>query len=403
MSDADIPTFELHHYKAITAIYATIFVLGFLCNTFVLVVFLATSTLRNSSNNFLLISMTFADWTMAVLSSSVGAYANSKYWWTLGSGVCQYFGFISSLAGYSSMGHITALAVEKWYTLKMARSGEISKQTMLVVVALLWIFSFLWALFPLVGWSSYAPEPGYAGCSIAWYSNTTSNKSFIICLFVFFFFVPMCVTIFCFGSIYLEVRKLAINATQRWGSSSGSTQQTIQAKVKTIRMSLAMVLAFLVAWTPYAVVSLHSSFIANDLPPAFTTLPAMFAKLSTFYNPIIYFFMYTRFRNAAKRLLIKKRIFPTGEDSSTLQSNNGSFMTSFPNPARFFQRMSMRKSTDATGRSTRDSIDRSTSAPKNTADDYVIERLQFPPNKPDLLPLPRQPNVVVTVASCSGT
>lgn len=373
MSDVEIPKFELHHYKTITGIYAAIFVLGFLCNTFVIIVFLATSSLRNSANNYLLMSMTVADWTMATLATSVGAYANSKYWWNISSGFCQYFGFISSMVGFSSMVHITALAAEKWFTLKMARSEEISKRNMLIVVAFLWVFSFVWALFPLIGWSSYAPEPGYAGCSIAWYSNTTSNKSFIICLFIFFFFIPMCVAIFCFGSIYLEVRKLAFNAIQRWGNSSLSTQQTIRAKVKTIRMSLAMVLAFLVAWTPYAIVSLHSSFIANDLPPAFTTLPAMFAKLSTFYNPFIYFFMYTRFRTAAKRLLMKKSIWPAGSENSAPQSQQGSFMTSFPNPAQFFQRMSTLKNTTSSVQSYSQSADR-----KSTNDEYVIERLNFP-------------------------
>lgn len=372
-----VELFELHHYKTISAVYSIIFVLGFICNTIVIIVFLGTRSLRQNSANYLLVSMTASDWMMAALSSSVGAYANSKYWWNLHPGFCQYFGFISSMVGYSSMVHITALAVEKWFTLKMARNEEIGKGKMLAIVASLWFFAFLWALFPLVGWSFYAPEPGYAGCSVAWYANTAANNAFIICLFIFFFFIPICVVIFCFSSIYLEVRKLAIGAVQRWGQSSGSTQETVRAKAKTIRMSLVMVLAFIIAWAPYAVVSLHSSFIANDLPPALTTLPAMFAKLSTFYNPIIYFFMYTKFRNAAKRMFIKKSIWPqqtTG--SATSQSQNGSFMTSFPRPAQFFERMSSRHKSAQSITTGQQSIDKTNG--QSISDDYVIQRLTIP-------------------------
>lgn len=370
----DVALFELHHYKTIAILYAVNFALGFIANSFVLVVFFASPSLRKQSGNYLLISMTFCDWFMATFASSVGIYANSKFWWTLHPAYCDYFGFVSSWGGLASMIHITALAGEKFFTLKFAVSEEISKAKMLLVVASVWLFAFLWALFPLVGWSAYAPEPGYAGCSIEWYSQKASDKAYIVCLFIFFFFIPICFVSFCFGTIYIEVKKLATNAIQRWGVSTIPTQQTLKAKAKTIRMSLIMVLAFLFAWTPYAVVALYSSFFSNDISPTASTIPSMFAKSSNFYNPIIYFFMYTKFRVAAKKLISKRSsaISPGSGSDSTAQSQNGSFLTSFPRPRQFLDRLSARNLRSS-------SLEKSSSVESKKESDgvQVIRKLDF--------------------------
>lgn len=375
-----VELFALHHYKTITAIYAIIFVLGFLINSFVITVFVASRSLRQQSGNYLLLSLTISDWTMGTLASSVGIYANAKHWWTLHPAYCQYFGFMSSMAGYCSMVHITALAGEKLFTLKLSTSQELNKAKMLIILASLWLFSFLWALFPLIGWSSYTPEPGYAGCSIDWYSNKMADKAFIVCLFVFFFFLPICFVVVCFTIIYFAVKKLADNAVQRWGTVSGPTQQTLRAKAKTIRMSLVMVLAFIFAWTPYAAVTLYSSFVAHDVSPTVAVIPAMFAKTSTLYNPIIYFFMYTKFRTAAKKMIMRRNVVAPGSASGSTGgvSQNGSFMTSFPRPAQFLQRLSMRNaSTKSQSKSSQNStVDCPTG--QTTDDQKELKRLEFP-------------------------
>lgn len=57
-------------------------------------------------------------------------------------------------------------------------------------------------------------------------------------------------------------------------------------------MVIIMVAAFLFAWTPYAVVSLIVVFGRSDLINASAAAaPAILAKSSLIYNPIIYVFM----------------------------------------------------------------------------------------------------------------
>jgi hypothetical protein len=49
-----------------------------------------------------------------------------------------------------------------------------------------------------------------------------------------------------------------------------------------------IILCFLVAWTPYALISLVGQFGPPGLlSPLHTSLPAIFAKASAIYNPIV--------------------------------------------------------------------------------------------------------------------
>ncbi|GIY46039.1 hypothetical protein CEXT_287461 [Caerostris extrusa] len=55
-------------------------------------------------------------------------------------------------------------------------------------------------------------------------------------------------------------------------------------------MSFILIIAFLVAWTPYAVLCLWTIFDSpRTVPPFLTLIPPLFAKASTVFNPIIYY------------------------------------------------------------------------------------------------------------------
>lgn len=56
-----------------------------------------------------------------------------------------------------------------------------------------------------------------------------------------------------------------------------------------LQMSVVMIVMFLVAWSPYSIVCLWSSFgDPRKISPAMAIIAPLFAKSSTFYNPCIY-------------------------------------------------------------------------------------------------------------------
>ena len=69
-----------------------------------------------------------------------------------------------------------------------------------------------------------------------------------------------------------------------------------------LQLSVAVCLGFLIAWSPYAVVSMWAAFGDPEIvPPMAFALAAMFAKSSTLYNPVIYLVFKPNFRKSLCR------------------------------------------------------------------------------------------------------
>lgn len=68
------------------------------------------------------------------------------------------------------------------------------------------------------------------------------------------------------------------------------------------KLSVAVCISFFAAWSPYAVVSMWAAFgHIENIPPLAFAMPAMFAKSSTIYNPIIYLMLRPNFRRVMRR------------------------------------------------------------------------------------------------------
>ena len=285
------------HYT-ISFVYFVLAILSFSLNSVVLFTFVMDHSLLFPAN-LLVLSIAIADWLMGVVANFMGGVANASGSAAFGDKTCIFYGFVTTLLGLGAMLHHAAFAVDRYLVITRPMAAQHSMVRMLAVIGLLWVFALMWSLFPLLGWSAYVPEAGNIACSIRWQSSRSVDTSYIICLFIFFYFGPLGVIGYCYTMVYLNVRYMTRNAQKIWGPNAAATMETVQASWKMAKIALVMVIGFFLAWTPYAVVSFYSAFyVADDITPVFAALPSMFAKTSTFYNPIIYFFAYKSFRES---------------------------------------------------------------------------------------------------------
>lgn len=90
----------------------------------------------------------------------------------------------------------------------------------------------------------------------------------------------------------------------------------IRREVKAAKKSLITIGMFCLAWSPYALVAFIAQFgtnIEDYINPYTTSLPALFAKLSSFYNPLIYTLSNTECKNYYHKIVMKffyRRKFP---------------------------------------------------------------------------------------------
>jgi len=76
-------------------------------------------------------------------------------------------------------------------------------------VVMSWVYSLIWTLPPLFGWSRYGPEGPGTTCSVDWTTKTANNISYIICLFIFCLIIPFLVIIFCYGKLLHAIKQVS--------------------------------------------------------------------------------------------------------------------------------------------------------------------------------------------------
>ena len=171
----------------------------------------------------------------------------------------------------------------------------------------------------LFGWSSFKPEGLLVTCSWDYTSRTLSNRIYYVYLLVFGFVLPVVVLMFCYSAIFRVITRSAKEITRLITTSDGGMhfskttmsflQRRRQTEVWTAMLILWLVLLYLTAWTPYAVVSLIGQFGPLDddgqvqwLSPLTTSIPAFFAKTAIVLNPLVYGFCHPQFRRILRQL-----------------------------------------------------------------------------------------------------
>lgn len=80
-----------------------------------------------------------------------------------------------------------------------------------------WLYSIMWAMFPILGWGRYGPEPFGISCSLAWGQMKDEGFSFVVTIFSLNLAVPAVIIICCYFGIAIKLYftyKKTINTNQ---------------------------------------------------------------------------------------------------------------------------------------------------------------------------------------------
>ncbi|KAI2652125.1 Opsin-5 [Labeo rohita] len=144
-----------------------------------------------------------------------------------------------------------------------------------------------WATMPMVGWGSYAPEPFGTSCTLDWWlaQASVSGQSFVISILFFCLIFPTGIIVFSYVMIIFKVKSSAKEVSHF--DTRNKNNHTLEMKLTKVAMLICA--GFLIAWIPYAVVSVVSAFGEPDsVPIPVSVVPTLLAKSSAMYNPIIY-------------------------------------------------------------------------------------------------------------------
>eukprot|EP00066_Takifugu_rubripes_P002040 XP_003963671.1 PREDICTED: vertebrate ancient opsin-like [Takifugu rubripes] len=238
--------------------------------------------------NYIIVNLAIADFLVSLTGGLISFLTNARGYFFLGRWACVLEGFAVTYFGIVAMWSLAVLSFERFFVI-CRPLGNMRLQAKHAAIGLLfvWTFSFVWTFPPVLGWNRYTVSKIGTTCEPDWYSNNMTSHSYIITFFSTCFILPLGIIFFCYGKLLRKLRKV----------SHGRLATARKPERQVTRMVVVMIVAFMVAWTPYAtfaiLVTIHPTI---ELDPRLASIPAFFSKTAAVYNPIIYVFMNKQFR-----------------------------------------------------------------------------------------------------------
>ncbi|XP_068997511.1 opsin 7, group member d isoform X1 [Embiotoca jacksoni] len=293
-------TISKEHDILMGALYSAFCILSLAGNCILLLVaYHKRSTLKPAE--FFIINLSISDLGMTLSLFPLAIPSSFSHRWLFGEITCQLYAMCGVLFGLCSLTNLTALSLVCCLKVCVPNHGnKISSLHARLMVAGVWFYASVFAVGPLAQWGHYSPEPYGTACCIDWQApnHELSALSYIICLFVFCYALPCTIIFLSYAFILLTVR-----------GSRQAVQQHVSPQTKTtnahaliVKLSVAVCIGFLGAWTPYAVLAMWAAFgDATQVPPTAFAFAAVFAKSSTIYNPVVYLLCKPNFRECLYR------------------------------------------------------------------------------------------------------
>ncbi|XP_077350771.1 vertebrate ancient long opsin a [Festucalex cinctus] len=244
--------------------------------------------------NYIIVNLAIADFLVSLTGGLISFLTNARGYFFLGRWACVVEGFAVTFFGIVALWSLAVLSFERFFVI-CRPLGNIRLQARHAVMGLLfvWIFSFIWTFPPVLGWNRYTVSKIGTTCEPDWYSSSITDHSYIITLFSTCFILPLGLIFFCYGKLLRKLRKV----------SHGRLANARKPERQVTRMVIVMIIAFMVAWTPYAVFAILVTIHPNiELDARLASIPAFFSKTAAVYNPIIYVFMNRQFRKCITQL-----------------------------------------------------------------------------------------------------
>ncbi|XP_045544654.1 opsin-5 [Salmo salar] len=246
---------------------------------------------------FFIINLAVSDLGMTLSLYPLAVTSSIYHRWLYGKTVCLVYAFCGVLFGICSLTTLTILSTVCCLKVCYPLYGNrFSPDHGRILIACAWAYALVFACSPLAHWGAYGPEPYGTACCIDWQRSNWDGvaRSYTVALFLCCYILPCCVITSAYSQILVTVRE------SRRAVEQHVSQQTRMGNVQTtiVKLSVAVCIGFFAAWSPYALVSMWAAFGHMDsIPPMAFAIPAVLAKSSTLYNPLVCLLLKPNFRH----------------------------------------------------------------------------------------------------------
>ncbi|XP_053210923.1 adipokinetic hormone/corazonin-related peptide receptor variant I-like [Panonychus citri] len=267
--------------------------------------------------NLLMAHLTFADLCVIFISLPIEIMWQITYTWEAGDLTCRLIQVIRLFGLYLSSNIVVCISIDRLhaFTRTPNKTGyyKYSKKILISAYIISLLLSTPQAIIYRV--ETHPLVPGYAQCiQAAWFVDTIFEKFYTGMSLIGMYFGPLIAIVFCYCKIFFHLhydgQSIQISESScafQFKAIAPRDNRDIRlvqarhqvnrfsliqkAKYRTLKMTLIIVLAYLICWSPYVALVLYSSYdydAAQGIDPAIHEGIILFAASHSCVNPFVY-------------------------------------------------------------------------------------------------------------------
>ncbi|XP_049872100.1 gonadotropin-releasing hormone receptor [Pectinophora gossypiella] len=248
----------------------------------------------------LIFQLSVADLLVTVFCIAGEAAWSFAVQWYAGNIACKLFKFVQMFALYLSTFILVLIGVDRWLAVKypMKSMATATRSGRLVIIA--WVLSFLLSIPQAVIFRvARGPfiEEFHQCVTHGFYTERWQEQAYTTLSLIFMFILPLLILISTYVSTVRtiaqseKVFKPEVMRPEKYLTPDMNRRRLIdRAKMKSLRMSVVIVAAFIVWWTPYYVMMIIFTFLNPDKNQSEELLSGIFffGMSNSLVNPVIY-------------------------------------------------------------------------------------------------------------------
>uniref|UniRef100_A0A8C8RLL2 Gonadotropin-releasing hormone receptor n=1 Tax=Pelusios castaneus TaxID=367368 RepID=A0A8C8RLL2_9SAUR len=254
----------------------------------------------------LIVNLAAADLLVTFVVMPLDAAWNITVQWYAGDLACRALMFLKLVAMYASAFITVVISLDRQAAILNPLSMGDAKKKNKAMLCVAWALSLLLALpqmfvFHTVSRSQpiYFIQCATVGSFQAHWQETLYNMFTFSCLFL----LPLLIMVLCYSRILIEIS----GKMKREVHLRRSYNNIPRARMRTLKMSIVIVLTFILCWTPYYLLGLWYWFSPEMLsrkkvPPSLSHILFLFGLFNACLDPLIYGLFTMHFRREIRHV-----------------------------------------------------------------------------------------------------
>ncbi|XP_078677061.1 neuropeptide S receptor-like [Branchiostoma floridae x Branchiostoma belcheri] len=271
---------------------AVIMFMALVGNGFIITVLTTSSAKQRFSRvNIFILNLAIGDLCVCVVTMSTEIMFVAFGQWVLGAVMCKLvvYGQIVTLASTTFI--LTAMTIDRHQaiTKPLHFQTESSARRM---VALSWLLAFVVAIPQLLIFVEEERRSKTGAvkrvCVSQGYTAEWQRQTYVTWLALYVLVAPTIIISYCYIRIVWTLWHTESTCPTGQNYSRTRTDTISKAKIKTIKMTVCIIIGFVTCWTPYFVVTLHDVYTGKSLPDVAYVIAETMALFNSAFNPIVY-------------------------------------------------------------------------------------------------------------------